>query len=85
MHDLSPVLKIGTTLAFLSSRGKTPSLIEELISAVRGFTKFLEHCLAIEIGNPSHPALELLSDLIISDTSRSDTSSITILFGTFLT
>ena len=42
---------------------------------------FLEHCLAIEIGNPSHPALELVSDLI----THSDTSSITILFETFLT
>ena len=65
LNDLSPALYIGTTLAFLSSRGKTPSLKEELISAVRGFTKFVEHCLAIEIGNSSHPALELLSDFII--------------------
>ena len=85
MNDLSPILYIGTTLAFLSSRGKTLSIKEELISAVRGFTKFLEHCFAIEIGNSSRPALELLSDLIISYTSCSETSSITILFGTFLT
>ena len=58
---------------------------EEFKSAVRGFTKFLEQCFAIDIENPFHPALELLSDLIMSDTSCSDTFSKTMLLGTFLT
>ena len=37
MQCLSAALKMGTTLAILSSSGKMPSFIEEFIRCVSGF------------------------------------------------
>jgi len=62
---LSPVLKIGTTRAFLSSAGKTPdAMLLFIIAAIAG-VKISPQCLMIFGPKPSNPAALLTSSLSI--------------------
>ena len=76
----SPVLKIGTTLAILSSDGHIPVLKDSLIMYVRGSMNSSIQDLATKGGSSSCPALELFNDNITFQTRLLVTSKVAILF-----
>ena len=53
MQCLSVALKMGTTLAILSSSGNMPSFIEEFIRCVSGFINIFIFCFKIRAGTSS--------------------------------
>ena len=54
MKCLSAALKMGTTLAILSSSGKMPSFIKEFIRCARGFINIFIFCFKIRAGTSSY-------------------------------